>query len=1267
MAVALVGGAFLSASVQTLMDKLASKEFQDYINNKKLNVSLLRQLETTLLAFQAVLDDAEVKQINNLAVKQWLDELKDAILDAEDLLNQISYDSLRCKMENTQAETITNQVRNFLSSPFKSFYGEINSQMKIMCERLLLFAQQRDILGLQTVSGRVSRRTPSSSLVSESFMVGRTDDKQKLMDMLLSQRDTCINIDIVAILGMGGVGKTTLAQLLYNDKEVQEHFDLKAWACVSEDFDILRVTKTLLESITSRSWESNNLDFLRVELKKNLREKRFLFVLDDMWNQSYNDWDELISPFVNGITGSRVIITTRQQKVADVAHTFPIHKLDPLSDEDCWSLLSKHAFEIVRFDENKYIDLEVIGRKIARKCGGLPIAAKTLGGLLRSKVDRKEWTAILNSDIWNLPNDNILPSLFLSYQDLPSHLKRCFAYCSIFPKDYIIDRKQLVLLWMAEGFLEHSQGENAAEELGDDYFDEFLSRSLIQQYGRHQFFMHDLVNDLATLVSGKSCWKLECDKIFKNVRHFSFNQEEYDIFKKFEILYDFKCLRSFLPTGTWTGKKYLSKMVVYDLLPSLRRLRVLSLSNYTNITMLPDSFGNLVQLRYLDVSHTEIKSLPETICNLHNLQTMLLSNCRNLTELPVHIGKLISLRHLDICGTNIKEMPMEIVALESLRTLTFFVVGKQHTGLGINELRKFPHLHGKLTIKNLHNVIDAMGAYDANLKSKEQIEELELQWGEQTENSQVEKDVLDALKPSVSLKKLSIRLYGGTTFPSWLGDSLFSNMVSLRINNCKYCIMLPPLGQLPSLKYLLISGMTMLETIGSEFYFVQRGGNTDSLFQSFPSLELLEFWYMPNWKEWLPFEGDKFPFPQLKTLRLNQCPELKEHLPSHLSSIQEIEINGCHNLLPAPKNLHWLSSIKKITIMGSPRDTKRTQWSLLQNDSPCLLHDVRIWCFHTLLYLPKMIINNNCLQHLTLNDIPSLASFPVDGLPLSLQSLVIHRCPNLTFFPSETWSSYTSLVKLELWNSCQGLTAFPLDGFPALQSIHIYGCRNLESIFLYDRSLPRSSTIQSLSISRCKALPQQMDTLTALEHLSLYDLSEEHKLSLCEGACLPPKLRSIYIVSVGISTPVTEWGLQHMNSLSKLSIGGDDDIVNTLLSERLLPISLVSLTITHLSKMKSFEGMGLRHLSSLETLRFRYFSRLEYLTEATLPSALKSLKFENCPRLESLPEDRLPSSLKLLSIKECPLLEDRYGNERGEHWSNIAHIPVIKINGQVTI
>ncbi|KAI5441709.1 putative disease resistance RPP13-like protein 1 [Lathyrus oleraceus] len=1226
MAATLVGSAFLSASVQTIMEKLTSSEFRDFIINKKLNVSLLRQLEITLLTLHAVLDDAEKKQINNLAVKQWLDELKDAIFDAEDLINQISYDSLRCKVEssnNTQAENITGQVWNFLSSPFQNFYGDINFEMRNISERLQLFSQQKDILGLQTVSGRVFLRTPSSSLVDQSFMVGRKKDKEKLINMLMSDGD---NVGVVPIFGMGGVGKTTLAQLVYNDKEVQGHFDVKAWVCVSEEFDVLRVSRTLLEYITSSVWESDNLDFLRVNLKQNLKGRRFLFVLDDMWNDSYSDWHELVTPFIDGKSGSRVIITTRQQKVAEIAHTFPIYKLEPLSYEDCWSLLSKHAFGSEDFRGRKYPSLETIGRKIAKKCCGLPIAAKTLGGLLHSKVDAKEWSSILNSDIWNLPNDSVIPALRLSYQYLPSHLKRCFAYCSIFPKDYALDRKQMVLLWMAEGFLEHYQGKKAIEEVGDDYFVELLSRSLIQQsnddFGRQRFFMHDLVNDLATIVSGKSCCRHEHggSNISVNVRHLSYNQEEYDIFKKFENFYDFKCLRSFLPIGLWWRQCYLSKKVVDDLIPTLRRLRVLSLSGYRNITVLPDSLGSLVQLRYLDLSNTRIESLPDTTCNLCNLQTLILSYCYHLAELPLHIGKLVNLRHLNISWTIIKEMPMDILALENLQILTTFVAGKQEDGLSVRELGKFPNLHGKLCIQKLHNIIDVAEACDANLKSKENVEELVLQWGELTEDSQNAKAVLDAMQPSINLKKLSIDFYGGTSLPCWLEDSSFSNMVTLLISNCVYCISLPSLGQLPCLKDLTIRGMT-LETIGAEFYGMV-GGSFGSSFQPFPSLEILRFQNMSNWKEWFPFVSNKVPFPRLKSLMLFQCPKLRGYFPNHLFSIEQIGIYGCDLLLATPPTLHWISSIKIITIEGdleSETSAETIQWSFLETDSPCQLQRASVRCCDTLLSLPKMILRSSCLQHLELYNISYLIAFPADCLPTSLQLLRIIDCETLTFLPPTMWKNYTSLMTLELGNSCNSLTSFPLDGFPALQSLSIDGCRNLESIFISDSS-----------------------SLATLECLTLVDLPKL-KLSFGEGAGLPPSLRSFHIKSVRI-TSVIKWGLQLLTVLSDLDIGGDDT-VNTLLKKKLLPISLVSLTIANLSEMKSFERNMFQHLSSLESLHFLH-----------------------CPGLESLPEkNTLPSSLKLLSIRKCPLLEAKYENQRVKHWSSIAHIPVIKINGQVII
>jgi hypothetical protein len=163
---------------------------------------------------------------------------------------------MRCKLESTEAESKTNQVWNFLSSPFNTFYREINSQMKIMRERLQLFAQHKDILGLKTVSARVFHRMPSTSVVDESVMVGRKDDKETVRNVLLSDNNgTSINnIGVVAILGMGGVSKMALAQLIYNDEKVQEHFDLEVWACVLEDFNTLRIIKTLLESITSKTW-----------------------------------------------------------------------------------------------------------------------------------------------------------------------------------------------------------------------------------------------------------------------------------------------------------------------------------------------------------------------------------------------------------------------------------------------------------------------------------------------------------------------------------------------------------------------------------------------------------------------------------------------------------------------------------------------------------------------------------------------------------------------------------------------------------------------------------------------------------------------------------------------------------------------------------------------------------------------------------------------------------------------------------------------------
>ncbi|XP_021832505.1 putative disease resistance RPP13-like protein 1 [Prunus avium] len=179
---------------------------------------------------------------------------------------------------------------------------------------------------------------------------------------------------------MGGVGKTTLARLLYNDVKVKGYFTHKAWACVSEDYDAIRVTKTLLESVTSKPCNMTDLNLLQVELREQLKGRKFLFVLDDLWNEKYSDWKCLQTPFTSGARGSKVIVTTRNKNVASVMQNVPIQYLEPLSHENCWLLLAKHAFG----NENcsAHPNLEEIGKQIARKCNGLP----------RSQIPLQPWT-----------------------------------------------------------------------------------------------------------------------------------------------------------------------------------------------------------------------------------------------------------------------------------------------------------------------------------------------------------------------------------------------------------------------------------------------------------------------------------------------------------------------------------------------------------------------------------------------------------------------------------------------------------------------------------------------------------------------------------------------------------------------------------------------------------------------------------------------------------------------------------------------------------
>ncbi|KAH0670583.1 hypothetical protein KY290_026813 [Solanum tuberosum] len=532
-----VGGAFLSSALNVLFDRLAPKGdllkmFQKHTNDFR----ILKKLRMTLLGLQAVLSDAENKQASNQSVSQWVDELRDAVDSAENLTEEINYEALRLKVEGQHQNLAEVSDLNLCLSD--DFFLNIKEKLEDTIETLKDLQEQIGLLGLKEHFGSIKQeaRTPSTSLVDDSDIFGRQTNIEELIDRLLSEDANGKKLTVVSIVGMGGVGKTTLSKVVYNDEKVKDHFDLKAWFCVSEAYDAFRITKGLLQEIGSFDLKvDDNLNQLQVKWKESLKGKKFLIVLDDVWNDNYNEWDDLRNLFVQGDIGSKIIVTTRKESVALMMANEQI-SLDNLSIEVSWSLFKRHAFE--NMDPMGHPELEEVGKQIAAKCKGLPLALKTLAGMLRSKSEVEGWKRILRSEIWELPHNNILPALMLSYNDLPAHLKRCFSYCAIFPKDYAFRKEQVIHLWIANGLI--LQEDRIIQDSGNQYFLELRSRSLFErvpnpsQGNIEKFLMHDLVNDLAQIASSKLCIRLEESQgshMLEKGRHLSYSMESIDFEK----------------------------------------------------------------------------------------------------------------------------------------------------------------------------------------------------------------------------------------------------------------------------------------------------------------------------------------------------------------------------------------------------------------------------------------------------------------------------------------------------------------------------------------------------------------------------------------------------------------------------------------------------------------------------------------------------------------------------------------------------------------
>ncbi|KAL6327687.1 hypothetical protein AAG906_022627 [Vitis piasezkii] len=1236
-----VGEAVLSVFIEKLVDMVTSPELWNFASEELVH-SELNKWKTILMKIYAVLHDAEEKQMTNPRVKMWLDELGDLAYDVEDILDGFATESLR---RNLMAEThpsgterSTSKLWSLIPSCCTSFTpnaikfnAEMLSKIKMITTSLQeISAQKSDLHLTENISGR---GLPKQGNTTHHFF-----NKEAIANLLLRDDPSTDEICVIPVVGMAGIGKTTLTQLAFNDDEVKDHFDLRVWVYVSDDFDVLKITKTILQSVSLATQNVDDLNLLQMELREKLSGQKFLLILDDVWNENYDSWVLF-----------KLIVTTRNEGVVSITGTRPAYCLQELSYEDCLFVFTQQALRRSNFDAHSH--LKEVGEEIVRRCKGLPLAAKALGGMLRNQVSHDAWENILTSKIWDLPEDKsrVLPALKLSYNHLPSHLRKCFAYCSIFPKGYEFDKDELVQLWMAEGFFEQTK---EAEDLGSKYFYDLLSRSFFQQsnHDSSRFVMHDLINDLAQYVAGEISFNLE---------GISMNNKQHSILKKFVIHLS-------------TAKSM--RMESYHI-----------------------RIGDLRHLRYLNLSNSSIEMLPDSVGHLYDLQTLILSDCWRLTKLPIVIEDLINLRHIDISGTSqLQEMPSEISNLTNLQTLSKYIVGENNS-LRIRELKNLQDLRGKLSISGLHNVVDSQDAVDAKLEEKHNIEELTMEWGSdfvKSRNEMNEMNVLEGLRPPRNLKKLTVASYGGSTFsgvvqplPSlellkfedmlkwedWFfpdaveGVELFPRLRELTIRNCSKLVKQLP-DRLPSLVKLDISNCQNLAVP-----FLR--------FASLGELEIEECKEMVLRSGLVADSGDqmtsRWVYSGLQSAVFERCDWLvsldDQRLPCNLKMLKIVD---CVNLKSLQNGLQSLTCLEELEIVGC-----RALDSFREIDLPPMLRRLVLQRCRSLRWLPHNY--SSCpLESLEIRFCPSLAGFPSGELPTTLKQLTVADCMRLRSLPdgmmhsNSTHSNNACCLQILRIHDCQSLVSFPRGELSStLKRLEIRHCSNLESVskkmspssraleYLEMRSYPNlkilpqclhnvkqlniedcgglegfperglsAPNLRELRIWRCqnlKCLPHQMKNLTSLQFLNIGHSPRVD--SFPEGG-LPPTLKFLSVVNYkNLKTPISEWGLHTLTSLSTLKIWGMfADKASLWDDEFLFPTSLTNL---HISHMESLASLDLNNIISLQ-----------------------HLYIGSCPKLHSL--TLRDTTLASLEIIDCPLLQKT-------NFPFSAHIPKFRMSGRV--
>uniref|UniRef100_A0ACD5WKK2 Uncharacterized protein n=1 Tax=Avena sativa TaxID=4498 RepID=A0ACD5WKK2_AVESA len=704
----------------------------------------IQKLNNNVVHLQDYLTDAERRRITDKNVKAWVGKLKDVMYEATDILEL-------CQLEVMERPEKSDEVGGASSSRRPtSFVGHLKKKLQgcfqplVFCLRNPVFTHEigsrikklnedldnirKDAKRLNFINlGSYEERSKLTDLAhikskkmtagfNASEVVGENIEKdaERLVQKLIAQDGR--HLKVVAIVGQGGMGKSLLAKKIFASEVIKDEFKTKIWLSVTQYFDKVELLRSAITHAGGKHHEEKDESILERTLIEALSANKFLLVLDDVWSDG--PWKDILHvPVANASCtqpGSRVLVTSRLEDVIQRmgASSGDILRVRKLNDDDAWSLLKKQVPELEVIGESAFDHLKDIGMQIIRKCDGLPLAIKVMGGLLSTRRPSKlGWENIMKKIIaWkeNGLHEELNSSVHLSYDDLSPELKQCFLYYSLFTKGSAPSANTIISMWISEGFIQGDQrsesDQHDLEEIGTEYHQELVNRNLLEldSYDNlYNYSMHGVVCSFAQFVAREEALVVQKDQTdirnlllsTQKIRRLSITLE--DSILEWRILENLQSLRTLMlkcsikPSG---------------LLASFAGLRVLSIES-ANSDRILDSLCQLRHLRFLRLKGLDISRLPEDIHKMKLLEHIALLHCMSLNKLPDSITKLERLRYLALDGSNVDDVPMGFSSLKKLTAISWFPAKMHGDWCSLEELGPLCDLRN-LSIQYLENVPD---------------------------------------------------------------------------------------------------------------------------------------------------------------------------------------------------------------------------------------------------------------------------------------------------------------------------------------------------------------------------------------------------------------------------------------------------------------------------------------------------------------------------------------------------------------------------------